>query len=230
MTRKTTLLASLAFACLSACGPETVDTPATLTTQATEATTQVASSPAPNPLLAEVSSANYTLDPGHASLVWKVSHNGLSNYTARFTEFSADLEFNAADPAKSRLVATINPLSVRTDHPSGPDWDTTLRTDEKFFNANVFPEITYTSSNISLTGEDTGIIMGELSLLGVTAEVPMNVTFNGVRNFAWFGERDVIGFSATATLKRSDFGMSALLPNIGDEISITLETEFIESE
>ena len=230
MTFKTIPLASLARACLVACGAETADTPAAPTAQAPEATTQAASSPLPNPLLAEVSSANYVLDPGHASLVWKVSHNGLSNYTARFTEFSANLDFNAADPAASRLVATINPLSVRTDHPSGPDWDTTLRTDEKFFNANAFPEITYTSSGITLTGEDTGIIIGELSLLGVTAQVPLNVTFNGVRNFAWFGERDVIGFSGTASLKRSDFGMSALLPNIGDEISITLEAEFIESE
>ena len=60
--------------------------------------------------------------------------------------------------------------------------------------------------------------------------MPLSVSFNGVRNFAWYGERDVIGFSATATLKRSDFGMTALLPAIGDEVTIIIEAEFVEVE
>lgn len=236
MIHKTALCAAFACALLAACGgtdqPSTSAPNPEASSQSTlEETTPAQTSTQADPnLLAEVASAAYKIETGHASLIWKVSHNGLSNYTARFTDFSADLTFDAASPANSTLTATINPLSVRTDHPAGPDWDTTLGTDEKFFNATAFPQITYTSTGVTRTGPDTGIITGELSLLGITKQVPLDVTFNGARNFAWFGTRDVIGFSATAKLKRSDFGMSALLPSIGDEISITIETEFLQTE
>lgn len=215
--------ALLVAPCLIACGgQDTAPAPAEPLPTVTEA--------GPNPLLEEVATARYDLEPTHASLVWTVSHNGLSNYTARFTDFSAALEFDAVNPTNSSLSATINPLSVRTDHPSGPDWDTTLGTDEKWFNAKTFPQITYVSDSILLTGENTGTLTGTLTLLGVTKPVELNVVFNGVRNFAWFGDRDVIGFSAIAKLKRSDFGMSALLPAIGDEVTITIEAEFLQSE
>lgn len=177
-----------------------------------------------------VNSGTYNLEKTHASLIWKVSHNGLSNYTARFTDFDAQIMLDAGAPAAASLTARINPLSVRTDHPSGPDWDQTLRSDEKWFNAENFSEITYRSTSIDMTGDKTGIVNGELSLLGITQQVPLAVSFNGVRNFAWYGERDVIGFSATATLKRSDFGITALLPAIGDEVKIIIEAEFVEAE
>jgi len=222
------LAIATAVALVAACGAE----PASETTPPP---TEETPAPAPaavetvSPLL-EVSSAAYAIEPTHASVVWSVSHNGLSNYTARFMDFSAALIFNAEDPTLSTLTASINPLSVRTDHPEGPDWDTTLGTDEKWFNATAFPAITYASTGVTLTGETTGIVQGDLTFLGVTKQVPLSVTFNGLRNFAWFGERDVIGFSATATLKRSDFGMTALLPGIGDEVTLTIETEFLQAE
>lgn len=228
MTRNMALTSILASLFLVACsgGDDTLEAAGTPATEANEAT----QAPDVAPILSEVASATYNIEPTHASLIWKVSHNGLSNYTARFTDVSAVLNFNAEDPAASTLTATVNPLSVRTDHPSDPDWDTTLRTDEKFFNASAFPDITYSSTSIALTGMDTGTINGDLTFLGVTKQVPLKVKFNGVRNFPYFGARDVIGFSATAKLQRSDFGMTTLLPNIGDEVSLTIETEFLQAE
>ena len=223
------LMIASSAAFISACGgdtaPETTPPP-----PAEEVASSVATTPSTAELLSEVSSATYAIEPTHASVIWSVSHNGLSNYTARFTDFSAALNFNAEDPASSTVTASINPLSVRTDHPDGPDWDTTLGADEKWFNASAHPVITYRSTSVTLTGEGTGIVQGDLTLLGVTKQMPLSVTFNGVRNFAWFGERDVIGFSATAIFKRSDFGMSALLPGIGDEVTVTIETEFLQAE
>lgn len=177
-----------------------------------------------------VNSGAYELEKTHASLIWTVSHNGLSKYTARFTDFDVSLNIDPENPANSTLLASINPLSVETSHPSGGDWDATLGSDEKWFNATTFPEIMYTSTSIDLTGERTGTIMGDLTLLGITKAVPMDVTYNNVRNFSWYGERDVIGFSATANLKRSNFGMVALLPSIGDEVTISIEAEFVGAE
>ncbi|MEO9969460.1 MAG: YceI family protein [Hyphomonadaceae bacterium] len=216
------MIAGAAFAVLVAC-----------TETAPDSAPQAAELPSvPANLLIDegVNSGGYELEETHASLIWTVSHNGLSKYTARFTDFDASLTIDPENPANSTVLASINPLSVETSHPSGDDWDTTLGNDEKWFNATAFPKITYTSTSIELTGERTGTIMGELTLLGITKSVPMDVTYNNVRNFSWYGERDVIGFSATANLKRSDFGMMALLPGIGDEVSISIEAEFVGAE
>jgi polyisoprenoid-binding protein YceI len=225
------LLAGLSACLLAGCGSP-ADQAASAPAPAPTSEAQTETIPSPAKTLADlgVNAGTYALDKGHASLVWTVSHNGLSRYTTRFTDFDARIELDTEAPATSRLTANINPLSVRTDHPSGSDWDMTLTSDAKWFNANVFPEITYTSTGIRDISDMSAVIDGELSLLGVTRPVALNVTMNGVRNFPWFGERDVIGFSATANLTRSDFGMLALLPDIGDEVTIQLEVEFVQAE
>ena len=176
----------------------------------------------------EASGGNYELEKTHAFLTWRVKHNGLSNYTARFTDFDASIDFNPDNPVQSSVTATINPLSIETDHPTNDNWNNTLATDGKWFNGDEFPQIVFQSTSIEQTGEFTGIITGDLTLLGVTQEVKLNATYNGTGNAPWFGTRDLIGFSATGTLKRSDFGMTALLPNIGDEVEIIIEAEFLE--
>lgn len=179
---------------------------------------------------AKAGSGNYELEKTHASLVWKVSHNGLSNYTARFTDFDATLDFNPNDPTESKVTATINPLSVETDHPTNDSWDTTLGTGRNWLNGEVFPDIVFESTSVLKTGEFTGIINGNLTLLGISKPVAFKAKYNGTGNAPWFGTRDIIGFSAEGTLKRSDFGMTHLLPNIGDEVTFIIEAEFVETE
>ena len=223
MTIKKTLLTGVAMTVLFACG-DTSETPVAppAAPDSTSASTLLVDD--------EVDAGIYNLEKTHASLIWTVSHNGLSKYTARFTEFDTIIDLVPDDPAASTVTAVINPSSVRTDHPSGEDWDTTLGQDEKWFNGVAFPEITFSSTGIDLTGDRTAIVTGELSLLGITQSVPLEVTYNGMRNFARYGDLDVIGFSATANLKRSDFGMTALLPAIGDEVEVTIEIELIQAE
>jgi len=176
----------------------------------------------------EASGGNYQLEKTHAFLTWRVKHNGLSNYTARFTDFDASISFDPENPVQSSVIATINPLSVETDHPTDDGWNNKLATDGKWFDGENFPQIVFKSTSVEQTGEFTGIITGDLTLLGVTKEVKLNATYNGTGNAPWFGTRDLIGFSATGSLKRSDFGMTALLPNIGDEVEIIIEAEFLE--
>ena len=65
----------------------------------------------------EMPAGVYNLDETHAQLVWQVSHLGLSNYTARFTDFDADLIFDPEKPENSQLIATIDPTSIKTDFP-----------------------------------------------------------------------------------------------------------------
>lgn len=172
----------------------------------------------------------YTLDKTHASLTWKVSHLGLSNYTARFTDFDAKLTLDPKNPAAASVEATINPLSVETDYPNAAekDFDKKLATGAQWFNATKFPTITFKSTKVALTGANTATITGDLTMLGVTKPITLAATFNGGYTQKPFGEEGVagIGFSATGTIKRSDWGLATYVPAIGDAVQIILETEF----
>ncbi|MCE2926316.1 MAG: YceI family protein [Rickettsiales bacterium] len=182
--------------------------------------------------LAEMPSGKYTLDQSHASVTWKVSHLGLSNYTARFAKLDATLEFDAKDPTKSKLLATVDPASVRTDYPNAAekDFDKKLAQDAEWFNAGKFPEIKFESTKVEKTGENTGKVHGNLTMLGVTKPLVLDAKFNGAYLKKPFADVPGLGFSATATLKRSDWGFSTYVPNIGDEVQILIETEFHKAQ
>lgn len=191
--------------------------------------------------LEEVSAANYSLERSHAFLTWKVGHSGgLSSYRVAFTDYDADLEFDPVTPENSSLTVTINPLGVVTNYPldykaSHADsdfetWDEDVARSDRWLNADEHPEITFTSTAIERTSEDGGTVTGDLAFLGETLPVTLDVTFNGNGNAAWFGERDLIGFDATTTINRSDFGMTAAIPNISDEVVIEFTGEFLQDE
>ncbi|MBI1363755.1 MAG: polyisoprenoid-binding protein [Proteobacteria bacterium] len=176
----------------------------------------------------ELPAGTYVMDKAHASLVWRVSHFGLANYTARFTDLDAELLLDPQDVTKSKLVAHVNPMSVRTDfpYPEKKDFDGELAKGEGWFNAGKFPEITFTSTRITRTGDKTGVVEGDLTFLGVTRPVALDVTFNGGMAEHPFTKKGVMGFSATAHIKRSDWGMNGYMQFIGDDVSIQIEAEF----
>lgn len=171
---------------------------------------------------------NYQLDKTHASLVWKVSHLGLSNYTARFTKFDASIDFNPEDITQSQVTATIDPLSIETDfpYPEEKDFDKKLSTGEDWFNGLNFRVIRFTSTKIEMTGDNTGVMTGDLTLLGITQPVDINFTLNGALAFQPFSKKPTLGFSAQTTLLRSNWGMDIYVPNIGDEVTVLIEAEF----
>jgi polyisoprenoid-binding protein YceI len=180
--------------------------------------------------VAELPAGVYTLDKTHASLTWKVSHLGLSNYTARFTEFDAKLTLDPQNPAAAKVEATINPLSVETDYPNKAekDFNKKLAEGAEWFNGTKFPTITFKSTKVVMTGEKTANITGDLTLLGVTKPVTLAATLNGGYSQKPFGAEGVagIGFSATGVIKRSDWGFTTYIPAIGDEVQLALEVEF----
>lgn len=178
--------------------------------------------------LSEMPAGTYTLDKTHASLIWKVSHLGLSDYTARFTDFDAKIDFDPQNPTESKVTAEINPMSIETDYPypEKKDFDTKLITSQDWFNAGEFPEITFTSTAIEQTGENTGTMTGTLDFLGVRKPVTLDVTFNKAMAKQPFSGQPALGFSARGTLMRSEWGMNTYVPNIGDEVEIIIEAEF----
>jgi len=182
-------------------------------------------SPAMTPTAAP--QGEYTLDPEHTSVLFSLSHAGLSNFTGRFDEISGTLDFEPDAPEDSRLFIHIKAASVNTGLPA---FDRELAGDSKYFDADTYPDIFFRSAGIEITGENRGRVTGNLSLKGVTRPVILEVTFNGAgKSFGHPGK--TLGFSATGSLDRSDFNMGYLTNfGIGDEVSLRIETEFNESQ
>jgi polyisoprenoid-binding protein YceI len=180
---------------------------------------------------ADVPAGAYKLDPTHASLTWRVGHMGLSNYTARFTKLAADLTYDPKDPTKSSINVTVDPRSIRTDYPNAAekDFDKELTDGASFFNSPKFAEIRFVSKRLEKTGDKTGRMTGDLTLLGVTKPVTLEVTFNGSFKEHPMTKQPALGFSATGTVKRSEFGMTHLVPYISDEVKLQIEAEFVKS-
>ena len=188
---------------------------------------------AAEPTLDGVSSGLYELEKTHAFLTWTVRHNGISGYTVNFTDFDAALNFDADAPENSRIQVSINPMALQTNYPNAEKkagWETELSTDDKFLNGDEFPAITFVSNSAALTGEFEGTVSGDLTFLGVTQPVTLDVSYGGVANPPWFGQRDVIGFTASTTINRSEFGMTSMKNNISDEVVIEFSGEFLEAE
>ncbi len=186
-----------------------------------------------NPTLDGVASGLYNLEKSHAFLTWTVKHNGISSYTVNFTDFNADLVFDADSPESSQLSVSINPTALNTNYPDPVkkvEWETELANDPKFMNATEFPAITFNSTAVTTTGEFEGTVTGNLTFLGVTQPVTLDVSYGGVANPPWFGQRDVIGFTASTTITRSDFGQTSMAGIISDEVEIEFSGEFLQAE
>ncbi len=173
----------------------------------------------------------YSLDITHASLLWRISHFGLSNYTARFTRFDAHVDFDPADLSKSSAAASIDLSSVETDYPAGlnkRDWNADLR-GPKFFNVEKFARANWRSTGVQVLEPRRLRIAGELSLLGVSAPVTLEATLNGAFRSRPVTKLPTLGFSARGTFDRRGFGLGFPSPEegIGASVEIIIEAEFI---
>jgi polyisoprenoid-binding protein YceI len=196
---------------------------------------------APLPLLAQdlppPPAGTYQMDVGHTRLLFQVNHLGVSNYIALFTKMEGTLTFDPANPAAMTVTAKVAPASVETHYPDpAVDFNGTIAGPE-LLDAGQFPEVTFVSTDVVLTGEETADVTGDLTLHGVTLPVTLAVTYNGgygVTDFDPAGAR--IGFSATGSLMRSAFGIGYGVPPAGtefgvsDEVKIIIETEFTNAD
>lgn len=170
---------------------------------------------------ASIPSGTYKLDKSHANLTFEVSHMGFSTYVGRFNNLDASFTFEAEHPERSRLDARIETASIDTNDPV---LEKELKS-SKFFDASQYPEITFQADGIDLTGQDTGRITGKLAMHGVTKPVTLDVKFNGGAKAPMSGLY-TMGFSGGVTVKRSDYGISAFVPLVGDEVTIRVNAEF----
>ena len=172
----------------------------------------------------------YAVDKTHATIQWQGLHNGLSWYTARFTTFDIQLNFDPADVTKSKITASIDPKSIETDFlktrpaDSKTDFNNELATGDRWFNAGKFPTITFASTAVTKTGANTGKMTGNLTFLGVTKPVTLDVTYNGFKSFP-APRKSKVGFRAVGSINKTAWGMSTGGP-IADDVKIEINAEF----
>lgn len=167
---------------------------------------------------ADAPTGTFKLDPRHTSVIARVAHAGGTSFsTFRFGTTSGTLIWNGADPARSQLSVTIDMTSLQTPVPNFAN----ELIGDKFLKTGQFPESKFVSTAIERTGENKGRITGNLTFMGQTRPITIDAQLVGIGRGG-----QVIGFSGTTRFKRSDFGFTALVGPIGDEVEILIDTEF----
>jgi len=173
----------------------------------------------------ELRGGAFALDLDHATILWKVDHLGFSQFVGRFDRFDARLDFDPAAPEAATLEVVIDTGSVSTHVPGFAD---ELR-GSSWLDTDRHPEARFVSRAITLTGPDTGTVEGDLTFLGTTGPVTLEVTFNGGAGNLLTG-RYTLGFAATAVLDRTAFGLTTFVPAIGRDVTLEIHAEFIEND
>ena len=167
------------------------------------------------------SSESFKVDPAHADVTFAIDHLGFSKTWGRFNEIDGTIVLDRETPENSIVFVVIQAASidtrhaVRDDHLRGPD----------FFDVATFPAIVFRSQRIEPLGERTARVYGTLTLRGIPRPVTLFATLNKIAEHPLRPGLVVAGFSARATIKRSEFGITTGLPILGDEVEIVLEIE-----
>ena len=175
----------------------------------------------------KAAAGTYMEDPLHTSLTARISHGGgLSTYQFRFEKVDITYTYDPAKPAATVVTAKIDPRSISTGyekHATDKDFNAELY-GERFLNSVKFPSIDFKSTGIAFNG-NKGKMTGEVTFFGVTKPITLDVTYYGS---AVAGGKNKMGFSAVGVLKRSDFGFSAMVGPLGDDVTFMIESELVK--
>lgn len=174
---------------------------------------------------AQAKPMNFTLDKPHTQILFSVNHLGFSNSHGKFTDYSGKFTFDPDAPATSNVDVSINSKSLELNDAK---WNEHVQSAD-FLDVAKFPAITFKSTKIDVTGKNTANITGDLTLHGVTKPVVLTTVFNKIGQHPMTGKK-VAGFSATTAIKRSEFGIVTAIPNVADDVIITLEVEGPEND
>ncbi len=164
----------------------------------------------------------YLFDTVHTQILFFVSHLGFAKSQGEFLQFSGGFDFNPGDFSKSRAEVIIQADSLDMEHEK---WNQHMKSKD-YFHVKKYPTLVFRSTKVVPTGPKTFDLHGDLTMLGNTHPVVINTTFNKSGPHPKSGEH-VAGFSATASLLRSRWGMKRGVPFLGDEVEIRIEVEGI---
>lgn len=163
---------------------------------------------------------DYKIDPTHTATVFSWNHFGFSTPSANFSDIQGVIKVDNAKPANSSVNVTIPLSSVNTNVPA---LDKEFQ-EEAWFNAAKYPNITFKSTKVETKDKKHFKITGDLTVKGVTKPVVLDAVVNKQGEHP-MAKVPAIGFNATTSFKRSDFGLGNYVPNVGDKIIVNITTE-----
>ena len=167
---------------------------------------------------------NYVLDASHSQIVFSYDHLGFSTTYGMFSGFDGEIAFNQEDPAASSVNVSFPVRTMMTGWEAR--FDHFMSAD--FFDAGEDEMVTFTSTGIEVTGENTALITGDLTMNGITKAVVLDASLNQagmhpMENKPW------AGFDATTTILRSDFEVGNFAPFVSDEVEIMISIEAMQA-
>ena len=163
---------------------------------------------------------DYKIDPTHTATVFNWNHFGFSTPSANFTDIQGVIKVDNAKPANSSVEVTIPLSSVNTNVPA---LDKEFQ-EEAWFNAAKYPNITFKSTKVETKDKKHFKITGDLTVKGVTKPVVLDAVLNKQGEHPML-KVPAIGFNATTSFNRSDFGIGSYVPMVGDKITVNITTE-----
>jgi polyisoprenoid-binding protein YceI len=169
---------------------------------------------------AQAAPVSYQMDPMHTDVLFSWNHLGFANPSANIKPSQGTLVYDEADPAKSSVEVSLPLTNLDSfvpkldEHLKGPE----------FLDAVKFPTITFKSTKVQSLGGGKFKVTGDLTVHGVTKPVELDAKLNKLGEHP-MEKVPAIGFDATATIKRSDFGVGAYVPSVSDEVKIRITTE-----
>jgi polyisoprenoid-binding protein YceI len=170
---------------------------------------------------ARVAAGTYKVDPAHTQILFQVDHLGFNSYYGIFGGATGSLTIDPKRPAAAQVEISVPMSGITTTHPK---LDAHLKAAD-FFDAAKFPTATFKSTRITPTG-NSAKIAGNLTMHGVTRPVVLDARFTGAGVMPMPGSKPTIGFEATTTVKRSDFGVSFGTALLSDMVPLKITVAF----
>ena len=167
----------------------------------------------------------YVLDASHSQIVFSYNHLGYSKTTGMFSGFEGTIEMDADDPAASTVSVSFPVETMMTGWQ--PREEHFMSGD--FFASDANPLVSFESTSIEVTGDNTGLITGDLTMNGITKSVVLDATLNQMGDHP-MANKPWAGFDATTTLKRSDFGVDKFAPFVSDDVNVMISLEAMKAE
>ncbi|WP_376872459.1 YceI family protein [Albirhodobacter sp. R86504] len=167
----------------------------------------------------------YVLDPSHSQIVFSYNHLGFSTTTGMFSGFEGTISFDQEDPAASSVEVTFPVSSMMT----GWEKRDAHFQSEDFFNTAQNADVSFKSTSIEVTGEKTADITGDLTMNGTTKPVTLKAEMTQMGDHP-MQKKPWVGFNATTTVIRSDYGLGQFAPFVSDEVEIMISIEASKAE
>jgi len=163
----------------------------------------------------------WVVDKNHAQITFAADHLGFSVVQGRFREFDAEILFDPDDIAATKIKVVVKAASVDTGL---EERDVHIRSSD-FLDAAAHPDITFVSTRVRKTGEDTADVTGDLTLAGVTRETTFNAVLNKIGPSPFNPSQIIAGFVATGEIRRADWGITFGGSNFAEVAPVRIDLE-----